>query len=125
MRRSSTGLLSGITRLTAIATLVGVLVVLPLLVWRGIGSAGGVGGIDWQTIVRSGRIDADTVVALGLVVFTALWAWFALTAVVEIARVVAWRRPRWHPCHRRQVARSDGWCAPHSCRPRPSSVPGW
>ncbi len=92
MRRSSAGLLSGVSRLLASVTLLGVLVVLPLVVWRGVG--GKSGGIDWRGSLGSGRIDADTVVALGLIVFSALWVWFALTAVGEIARVVAWHR---HP----------------------------
>ena len=96
MRRSSAGLLSGVSRLIAAVTLLGVLVVLPLLVWRGVGGVGGSesGGIDWRGSLGSGRIDADTVVALGLIVFSALWVWFALTAGGEIARVVAWHR---HP----------------------------
>ena len=97
MRRSSTGLMSGLTRLTAAVTLVGALVVLPVAVWRGIGGVGAAGGtaLDWRQVflgARAGVIDADTVVALGLIVFTALWAWFAVTAVAEIARVVAWRQ---------------------------------
>ncbi len=95
MHRSSAGLLSGASRLLAAVTLLGVLVVLPLLVWRSVGGVGGEsGGIDWRGSLGSGRIDADTVVALGLIVFSALWVWFALTAVGEIARVVAWHR---HP----------------------------
>lgn len=79
-------------RLLAIVALVGGLLVLPLVVWTVVG---GPGAIDWSGVVgnaRGGRIDADTVVALGLLVFTLLWAWFAITAVTEVARVLAWRR---------------------------------
>lgn len=92
MRRTTTGWTSGPTRLAAAALLVGVFVVLPVLVWRGIGGVGTAGaGVAWDTVFRSGRVDGDTVVAAGLIVFTALWAWFALTAISEAARVVSWR----------------------------------
>jgi hypothetical protein len=92
MRRTTTGWTSGTTRLAAAALLVGVFVVLPVLVWRGIGGVGTEGaGVSWSTVFRSGRVDGDTVVAAGLIVFTALWAWFALTAMSEAARVVTWR----------------------------------
>jgi len=81
-------LAAGLVRLIAALVLIGALVVLPLAVWRGVG---GPGAIDWRAAFGSGRIDADTVVALGLIVFTALWAWFAATAVGEVLHVVSWR----------------------------------
>ena len=93
MRRTTTGRTSGTTRLAAAALLVAVFVVLPVVVWRGIGGVGAGGaGVSWGDVFRSGRVDGDTVVAAGLIVFTALWAWFALTAVSEAARVVTWRQ---------------------------------
>eukprot|EP01041_Mallomonas_annulata_P035847 gene35847-58858_t len=93
MRRTTTGWTSGTTRLAAAALLVGVFVVLPVVVWRGIGGVGVEGaGVSWSTVFRSGRVDGDTVVAAGLIVFTALWAWFALTAISEAARIATWRQ---------------------------------
>ncbi len=93
MRRTTTGWTSATTRFAAAALLVGAFVVLPVLVWRGIGGVGTGGvGVSWGTVFRSGRVDGDTVVAAGLIVFTALWAWFALIAINEAARVVSWRQ---------------------------------
>ncbi len=43
---------------------------------------------------RTGRLDTDAVVAVGLAVFVLLWAWFACSAVGEAVRVMRWRR--WH-----------------------------
>lgn len=92
MRRTTTWT-AATTRLAAAALLVGAFVVLPVLVWRGIGGMGGRGvGVSWSTVFSSGRVDGDTVVAAGLIVFTALWVWFSLTAISEAARVVTWRQ---------------------------------
>ena len=38
------------------------------------------------------RVDADLVLRIGTLVFVALWAWFALTALAELWRVMAWKR---------------------------------
>lgn len=84
------GVVTGIlARLGAVLALVGGLVVLPALVWAVVG---GPVGIDWRGIVDRGRVDADAVVAIGLVVFTLMWVWFTITAVTEVVRVLAWRR---------------------------------
>lgn len=78
-----------LTRALAAIALIGLTVVLPAVVWH---LVGGLDAVAWGEVVRSRRIDGDTVVALGLVVFALLWAWFAVTAISEVAHVLTWRQ---------------------------------
>ena len=48
---------------------------------------------QWRSIWRTHRVDTDVVVRLGAAVFVMLWAWFATTALAELARVLSRRRP--------------------------------
>jgi hypothetical protein len=83
---------SALARAGAAMALLGGLVALPITIVSVVGMPQRGALADAFT---TGRLDDQAIVQLGTVLFVALWAWFAATAVTEIARVAAWRaRPR-------------------------------
>lgn len=83
----------GLLRLGSLGILLAVLVGVPTIFLRAIGSPNqGLGKLG--AIWRSREVDTESVLAIGSVIFLALWLWFVFTALVEIRTVLAWRRGR-------------------------------
>ena len=81
------------TRLSALIVLAAVLFAVPAGAVALLGRVDdGSPGASWTDALTTGRLDDATVVRIGVILFVALWAWFAITALAEVARVVAARR---------------------------------
>ncbi len=75
-------------RITAAATLLAVFGAVPAAVVSFVGLP------RWAEIsaaASTGRINDGAIVSIGTTLFLGLWAWFALTALAEAVRVLAWR----------------------------------
>ena len=83
MRHISRNALRVVALLALAAALVGVPAFVAVTVGRPFPSIG-----QLQSVWRTRQVDADFVVRLGTAVFVLLWAWFAVTAVVEFVRVL-------------------------------------
>lgn len=84
MNRPPSRLAAALSRTGAFVVLSGVLIGLPLAVVRlvGLPRPG-----SWS-LAAAGRLDERVIAEIGGAVFLLLWAWFACTVVVEVARVV-------------------------------------
>lgn len=82
-----------VVRAAALLLLAALLIGVPCLVFRSIGSPF-IAAEQLQDAWRSQRVDSDVVIRIGIAVFTVLWAWFALTALGELWHVIAWRLDR-------------------------------
>ena len=97
-------LTTGLARLGAAAALMAMLVALPVAVVSLVGLPQRGALAD---AFGTGRLDDTAIVHIGMVLFLALWAWFALTALAEIMRIASWRgRPR--PAPLRPITASPG-----------------
>ena len=75
-------------RITAAATLLALFGAVPAAVVSSVGLP------RWAEIsaaASTGRINDGAIVSIGTTLFLGLWAWFALTALAEAVRVLAWR----------------------------------
>lgn len=84
-------LTAALVRLSALVVLVAVLVAVPAGAVAVLGRQPDGSG-SWDALVRGGRIDDATVIRIGVILFVALWAWFAITALAEVGRVLTARR---------------------------------
>lgn len=73
--------------------LVGLLVGVPWMVFRSIGSPFPAAE-QLRDAWHQRRVDTQVVIRIGTAVFAALWAWFAVTALGELKEVVVWRAGR-------------------------------
>lgn len=88
-------ILRAVARLTATVLLATALVAVPAVVLTVVGLPFP-SGDQLRSAWTSQRISEDLVLRIGASVFTLLWAWFAVTAIAELWRVLAWRRgARW------------------------------
>lgn len=79
-----------VLRLAVALVLLVVVVVVPMLLVRSV-AAGVFDGMSIADLITRRRADDRVVVALGVLVFAMLWAWFTLTAMVEVWAVLRWR----------------------------------
>jgi hypothetical protein len=77
-------------RAVALVVLAGLLVGVPWLVFRAVGSPVPT-GTQLSDAWRNRTVDAELVVRIGAAVFAVLWMWFAVTALAEAWHVLAWR----------------------------------
>jgi LysM domain len=81
-------IVSALTRLASSALLLATLVGIPVVVLTVVGLPSRQQLAD---LTSGGRVDGDVIVGVGVIVFAALWMWFAGTAIAEIGRVLRWR----------------------------------
>ena len=105
-------ILSMMARLGALLLLAAMFVAVPVAASAIVGGSSwsDPGGSSLADALRSGRLDDRAVLQCGVVLFLVLWVWFAVTAVAEVAQILAaGRRGRGARTLRPTNATPSGW----------------